>query len=1509
MEETKKNTGLRNFFKRVLYVLLGFVIFLLLLAIILNMPSVQTKLGQYATEQLNKDFGTDITVQEANFTVFGGVKLKRVLIKDYKKDTLFHINVLKTNLYDLKKLMDGGDLHFGEVRLDGLEFHIHNYKGEKDTNLDKFVALFDDGKPSTSKKKFLLTAKEMHLTNSHFRFLDDNAKDQIVYEAKKLNAHTSNFQILGPDVTMKIHEMAFIDNRKLEINNLRADFTYTKKNILLAGLDVETPSSKLKGEVELRYKREDFSDFNNKVIFDIRIDEALVSTNDLNLFYGEFGKDHVFDISGKLYGSLNNFKTRKLYLVDENNSQIRGDFDFKNLFTKNKGDFYMKGVFSEVSSTYDDLNRILPRVLGDNLPTTFKKLGRFTLSGSTELTVKTIKADLKIFTGLGNVQSNLDMTNIDHIDNATYKGNVQFDNFNLGKFLGRNDIGVVTLDLDADGKGFKEKYLDTKIKGNVKSFFFNGYNYQNIEVDGIMQKTIFNGNIVANDPNLIMEFDGNLDLSNKENRYKFHTKVEYANLKKLKIYTKDDVAVFRGDVLMDLQGNSIDNLYGNIYINQTSYENNKDTYFFDDFQIKSSFDKNRVRTITINSPDIVQGQVVGKFKFDQIGDLIENSLGSLYANYSPNKVSKGQFVKFDFNVYSKLIEVFYPEISLGENTFMKGEIDSNDGMFKFNFKSPSITAYGNQFDNINIDIDNKNPLYNAYIEMDSIKTKYYKVADLSLINVTANDTLFFRTEFKGGKKGKDYYNLNLYHTINEDNNSVVGIKKSEVNFKNFLWFINEHEEKDNKIVFNKKLTDFSIEKISLSHDNQMIELMGKLKDSTYKDVQLSFKDVQLDKITPSIDSLNFKGKVNGIVDFKQRKSIYEPTSSLEIDSLNINNLALGKLNIDVKGDESFTKFNVNSVLRNDDLESFSADGNVFVQGKDMKLDLDLRLEDFNLGIFSPLGGEILSDIRGLASGTAKFTGDFDEPDITGRLYLNKAGLRIPYLNTNYNFGKNSIVDVTENQFSFRNISLTDTKFNTQGRLNGSIRHNKFADWLLDLNIDSDRMLALDTKDSDEAVYYGIAFINGEASIKGPTNGLVINVNAKSEQGTSIKIPINDSEATTEKDYIKFTSQNSLVNQIAKSRKTRTYNGLELNFELDITPVAEIEVIINKSNGHGLKGRGVGSLLLEINTLGKFNMWGDFQAYEGTYNFKYGGIIDKKFQVKKGGYISWDGDPLNATLNMEAVYKTEANPAVLLDNPSFNRKVPTEVVIKLTDQLTNPTPDISIDFPTVSTVLKSELEYKLNDADTRQTQAIYLLSTGSFLTEKGVAENAITGNLLERAGSLFEDLFSSGDDKFKIAPYIVTGDRRNPDFQSEGRVGVTYSTQISDKITINGKFGVPVGGVTETAVVGDVEIQLRLNEDGTLKARFFNRENDINYIGEGIGYTQGLGVSYEVDFNTFKELINKVLRSKKVKKEKESKDQIPDSDYSPEFIQFTEQRQKKSSEKPKEDEDKAPDLND
>lgn len=1465
---------------------------MLVLFIALTLPLVQTKIAQYATSEINKSYKTDINIEQISITLFGGVKLKKVLINDYRKDTLIFANRINTNILDYLRLTKG-DLLFGDIRLDGLIVNMTTYKGDKDSNLDKFIEAFNSDKPST--KKFLFKANNAYLTNSRYILFDQNRALSKYVDFTKIEAKIKDFKIYGPEVTTSIEKMSFLDHRGLFIKNISSQFTYTKKNIILKKLDLHTNRSNFNGDVILRYKREDFSKFNDKVQFDIQVNQASIATNDIYYFYKELGKNQQFNFKSHITGTLNDLKLNKLNLVDDKASQIIGDINFKNLFGNNTQQFYMKANFNKVASSYDDLVSLLPNILGKKLPTSLKKIGKFNLRGNTKITTTLIIADFYMSTAIGNIQSNLKMTNIDSIDNASYSGNIIMENFNIGSFLNKKDLGKVSLNLDIDGKGFVLKNLNTAFSGDIYKIQYKGYNYTKIIVDGNFTNPIFKGKVFINDPNLFMDFDGLVNLSNTYVIYDFHAKVDYANLKNLNFVKKDSISVFKGDIKINVSGNNLDDFEGNLFVNKTSYQNNKDTYYFDDFTINSSFDAEYLRTVTINSPDIIEGKVVGKYKVSELQKMVENSLGSLYANYRPNKVSKNQFLKFDFAIYNKIIEVFYPEIVIGKNTFARGNINSNSDEFKFNFNSPEIDAKTNSFHNINIKIDNKNPLYNAYIEMDSINTPYYKIKDFNLVNVTTKDTLFLRSEFKGGNQAQDYYNINLYHTINNEGKNVIGIKKSELKFKDYLWFLNEDENTNNKIVFDKTLKNFAIEQIEMSHDDQKIELLGEIKGASHKDLKLDFKNVELNKILPTTDHFSIDGQLNGNINLKQSNAIYQPTSSITIDSLNINSIDLGKLNLDIDGDDSFKKFYVNCFIENKNIESFSTKGSIEIFNQKTILDLDSNFQKFNLGILSLLGGEVISDIRGFASGKTSFQGEVENLSINGRLFVNDAGLKIPYLNTEYNIENDAVIDVTERKFIIRNATLKDVKYNTVGKLNGSIEHKNLSDWKLDLNIKSNRLLALDTHDTEDAVYFGTAFIDGYATIKGPTSGLFIKVVAKSEKGTSMKIPINNSETVGDNSHFHFITSSEKFNlKKGITEQTRNYNGLELEFDFDITPDAEVEVILDRNSGHGMKGKGFGSLLFKINTLGRFNMWGDFQAYEGSYNFKYGGLINKKFDIKKGGTIVWEGDPMRAILNIDAVYKTNANPSALLENYAFNKKIPVEVIIGLKGNLSNPEPDFDIKFPTASSVLKSELQTKLDDKDIRQRQALILLSTGGFLSVDGVNQSTITNNLYEKFGDIFGNIFNDNDAKISVGVDIVSAER-TPGLESNGRLGVTISTKINERISINGKLGVPVGGITESAIIGNVEVQYRVNENGTLNLRGFNRENDINYIGQGIGYTQGLGISYEVDFDTFKELLHKIFKNQTIEKISNSND-IEDSILFPGYINVKSGDKKKNKNK-------------
>ena len=1482
------------------------LLLLLLLGIALNLPFVQTKIAHYFTEKLNSDYKISLNVDQVAITVFGGVKLKTILIKDDRKDTLIYAKCINTNVLGFRNILDK-KLIFGTIRADNLYFNIKTYKNEKLTNFDKFVAAFDDGTPPP-KTKFLMQANEIYLQNAHFIVADENFINQKDVDLKNITGKVDDFKILGPDMKLIVKKLSFEDFRGLKVNRFATVFSYNKSEMSLQNLNLDTENSVFSGAIKMKYKNGDFADFSNKVILNIDAKNAQIGSNDIRFFSNVLAKNQKFNLKSKISGTLNNLYFKKLRLFDGKGTEIVGDLNLKNSIHKpGKGDFLIDATFQKLNTSYNNLIAITPELLKNKLPIELKKLGNFSLIGKTKVSTKDLDADFSVTTNLGFLSSKIIMKNFDDDNKVSYKGNVVLQNFDLGTLLDQKKIGKTTLNLDVDGIGFTEKSLNTSVSGTIKNFNFNNYNFQNIRTTSNFKKPFFDGKVTIDDPNLKMSFDGIVNLNKQNSSFDFVSKVDFANLKNLNLID-DKVSIFKGKIDIKATGNSFENAVGNIILTDASYQNTKENYQFELLTISSSFNQNKERIIALDSPNNIKGEIQGKFDFSQIQTMIQNSLGSLYTNFKLDKLKKGQFLKFNFSDFNKIIEILNPNIKLSENAIVNGSINGDTNDFKFNFLSKKVTLFDNLLDNVSIEIDNKNPLYNAYIQIDSIQNKNYKIRDFSLINVTSKDTLSFRTEFKGGNRGEDVYNLNMYHSIDKNNQNVIGFNKSEVTFNDYLWIINEAKNDKNKITFDKSFTNFYFEDLLISHENQSILLKGSLKGSKDKDLQLTFKDVNLSKITPSIEKFKFEGNVNGDVFLKQNNDVYQPTAALDIKQLAINDNKLGDLILDVEGDESFKKFKINSEIENENFKSFKANGNLNIVNDETFIDLDLNFQKFNLGILSNLGGEVISNIRGFASGNARLDGNVKNIDYNGRLFVDETGLTIPYLGVDYLLKPNSIIDITQTKFIIQPTVLIDSKFKTEANFDGFIKHKQFSDWKLNLNINSKNFLALNSKDAEDAAYYGTAFIDGKASIKGPTSGLIIEMNAKSAKGTYIKIPINQGESVSDNKYIHFlTVKEKYGKQTNAITQTNDYNGLQLNFDLDITQDATIEVILDRNSGHGMKGKGIGTLFMNINTLGKFEMTGDYQIYEGTYNFKYGGLIDKRLKVKKYGSIVWDGDPLKAILNLEAVYQTNANPAVLIDNPSFNKKIPVEVVIGVKGTISTPEPDFNINFPNVSSVLKSEIETKLNDKDIRQTQALYLLSTGGFLSPEGLSQAQVTNSLYEKAGALFGDLFHDESGKFQLDFDYVQAEKNalNP---TNGRVGVNITTKINERITINGKVGVPTGGATESAIIGNFEAQYRVNEDGTLNLRLFNRENDINYIGQGIGYTQGLGVSYEVDFDTFNELISKIFKKKVVETSLKNNSDHQDDDLQPDYINFSDKNnsdKKDSNNSNKPNQDAAP----
>lgn len=1423
----------------------------------MTFPAVQTFIAKKVTKSVNKSYDTEIYIEKLGLNLKGELTIKEVFIADHHKDTLIYAKEINSTILSFRNLLET-NFNLGNLLLEDAKLNIKTYKGEETDNLSIFSKKFAPKTPVENPTPFILKANSLILNNTNISIVDENLDNPEVVFLEKVNLNANDFKILDTDVFAAVKEMNFIYNDSLVVENLTTHFELTEEKIDLKNLILKSTESYINGNVTLNLGASGFSDFENSVLFDADFKEASVATNELNFFYNEFGTNQTLDFSGKITGPLNDLNLIGFDLKNQGTS-IKGDFIFKHLLNDTL-DYEITATNHIINTNYYDLRRFMPRVLGDVLPKEIESLGNFSLNGNTSIVGNNLDTDLSLNSKLGNLKSNLKINSFDQINQATYSGTVDAINFNIGKLLGTSIIGKTTAKLRFDGKGFSQEALNTKLSGTITSFTFNDYTYKNVALSGILENPVFNGKLNINDPNLKMDFEGLIDVSEDQNKYDFEAQIDYADLYATNLFKRDSISIFTGRIGMDMTGTTVDNVVGVISISESTYQNLIDDYFFEDILVLSTFDEEE-RTIQVISPDVVSGKLSGKFTLADLPNLFQNSIASIYTNYVPIKTTEDQYIDFDFEIFNKIVEVFIPEIKVGENTRIRGSVASDESKFKLNFRSPEITAFDNYIKKVAIQVDNNNPLFNTYIEIDSVDAGFYTFSDLSLINVTLADTLFVRSEFKGGPTKSDIFNLSLYHTINKEGKSVVGMKKSDIDFKQNKWFINEQNDTLNKIVFDNNFKDINIDSFVLSHQNEIIEMTGKISDSSYKDIQLRFKDVDLGKITPETDSIELYGIVNGNFDFLQKEDQYFPKSNVTIDSLSINNNFLGNLILDIKGNEDLTRYDINTTLTNNLIKSIDAQGFIEVNEKVTLIDLDVALSQFNLETINAFTGDIITNIRGQVSGNAKVKGNYKSPDINGQLYLDNAGMKIPYLNIDFDFQEAAKIVLDKNKINIPNTTVTDTKYNTEAIINGSFSHNNFEQWAMNLDVNTDRFLVLDTEADIESLYYGTAFIEGTASIYGPVDELVIKVEASTAKGTTFKIPISDAESIGDDSFIYFLSPEEKQARISGQEIIREeLKGLTLEFDLEITRDAEVEVVVDIKNNSTLKGRGEGILFIEINTLGRFNMWGDFLVYSAVYDFRYKGLVQKQFEVERGGNISWNGQPEKAILDIKAVYETTANPSVLLDNPTLNRKIPVDVGIVLQGELTSPDMEYLIDFPTASSIVKSELDYKLDDKQQRELQVLYLISTGSFSGDQFTIDQG-TSAIAERFSGLVNEIFADKDGKFNIGLDYTPG-TRSRDLETSDRVGLTFSSQISDRVLIDGRVGVPVGGIQENTVAGDFQIQILLNEQGNFKWNIFNRETQIQFIGENQGFEQGTGLSYSLDFDSFNELWRRIFSGRK-----------------------------------------------
>jgi hypothetical protein len=682
-------------------------------------------------------------------------------------------------------------------------------------------------------------------------------------------------------------------------------------------------------------------------------------------------------------------------------------------------------------------------------------------------------------------------------------------------------------------------------------------------------------------------------------------------------------------------------------------------------------------------------------------------------------------------------------------------------------------------------------------------------------------------------------------------------------------------------------TSIRFDSLVISHKGEYFRLNGTLSENPSDELNVLFNRFNLGNLNGITTTSGYKlgGILNGNATIADLYGNTLFTSLLKIDSLMINNEMLGNAEISSQWDDNRKAVDLEAHAMRDNLKTIAIKGE-YLPTDQGKLAFDLELDKLRLNLINPYVRVIFGDLRGMASGKVSLTGTLSKPLLNGELNLQKTTFTVNYLQTRYNFTEK--VDIENNNIYFKNVRIYDPKGNS-AYLSGAIQNKYLKDFQFDLNIRSQNFLCMNTTRSDNKLFYGTAYATGVIRIYGPPKNITMDITAKTEKNTSIYLPLSNEGKLNEYPFITIYDENSGDSlESKKSDYQVDLSGMKINFNLEVTPDAEVQIIFDPKLGDIIKGRGNGNLDIRINTAGDFLMYGDFIIEKGDYLFTLQNIINKELTIESGGSIRWNGDPLDATINIVAYYRTKASLNDLYGMvDETNSKIWVHDRITMTGKLMSPDVKYDIYLPDADESSRLRLSSAISSSDELNKQFISILTLNRFVPSSnpnasGQNQVSSSSSYSSAAGVNASEFLSN-----QLSHWLsqinsdvdVNVNYRSDRVMKSDEVQVALEYQLfNDRLTLNGSVDVATNATANATdeIVGEFDIDYKLTKNGKLRMKTYNHANN-NLLTESSPYTQGFGFVYKEEFNTVGELWKRYLRAVFGKKEEEpavSEESVP-----------------------------------
>lgn len=1456
-------------------------IFLLAIAALLQVPAVQNYLADNLTAEISEKTGYKSSIGAIRIRWWDAISLRDVEIYDLRDSLMMDLEEVYID-FSINGLLNKERPGLDEINLRngyvGLLTHDDDLGINITVFLDRLKKVFGQKQKTSSGTTFNISNISIEQTAVDvidFSLPEMDLKfDYANLQFRDLVANADDFYIKNDTVAFDLKYMKGIEATSgLVFQQLQTNFTYSSVGMEFKGLFLKSNETEIKNYLRFDYEKiSALRDFNREVDILAQLDESVLDIRDLGYFSDNVPPidDRIY-LSGKIIGKISSLFSEELLLRFGERSALFGEFDIEGLPVVEETYFKLSLINSIISS-----KDLIPYVNSETQKE-LDKLGTVRFDSDFKGYLDQFNANGDFRTNVGILRGNLDYSRKGRT--PVYQGQIETVGLDVGVLMeDRENFQKVSLNGQIKGSGLTAASALIKLDANIDLIGINGYEYSNIKTNATYGRDLFQGRLTVNDPNLVMEVDGTLDLRDDKDSANLVMKLDTAFLQKINLMEEDFFLSGRFD--LDTKGIHWDNIEGVTRFSDVlvSYEGRD--LFLDNFIFQSLFTDDS-RVISLNSDLLVAG-ISGNFKVQQLVTDLKRLWADYYAILT-NEFTATQKglqnvgtpyqidINLDLRNPNPILNLLDPKLFISKNTLIEGAFYQTAENTVFNFFSSIDTIFydGNYFLENNIDLNTA-----KFKNSDEVLASFYALSkEIQMASDLNFHNLSMETIWDKSKLNLDFYmdqlttesffDINAEVNLARGNTSIV-FSPSKIKLLEDFWEF----EPDNSINILPKEIQFK--NIKLFHQNQYLSAEGKINSNPSDSLNVTVNELNLDFLN-SFGTKEYEGTANGLITLTERLSKEGMEGSLNLDGIRINNFLVGEID--------FRAFYANENV-NIEIQNFREGQKVIevtgtLDSPEEDLNLKATFENANISVIEPFIADNISRIDGDLSGYLNIGGSIGRPIVEGIGKMQGGTFRFNYLNTVYALEGNVIFGA--NDIGFRGLELSDVNGN-KAILRGGIAHDNFDNFILDVNADLSNFQVLNTSVTENEIFFGTAFASGTVNAFGAANNLEITANATSEANTRVFIPIGDSEGQVQEDFIRIINVRDTTRLEGSEDPVDPLdiNTLRMNLNLDITPDAYVEIQIDPRTGENIQGRGRGDLSLNIDTKGNFSMTGNYEIVDALYNFSLYNVINKKFIIEPGGRINWYGDPYEGVLDIRAIYEENVSLVSLqtptgnsnLENNQMKRRFPLQVIMDLDGPLLSP--DISFDFDFSEYPEDSELQTTIsafksriaNDEQEKNRQVFSLIMLRRFSPE-GQFSGAGIGfsNLTQLISSQLNNLISQVDENLEIDFDLIGLDETALEtFQL--RVAYTFFDGRL-RVTRDGGFTDLQGNADISTIAGDWQAEYLLTEDGRYRVRMYNRNNFNNLTALNINNrapnTYGVSLSQNLLFSSVKELFQNFSR--------------------------------------------------